>query len=297
MIPGKIGFTRAHVETWDRHWSPGTMGFLTPGRVLSATASGLCADFLNESLIAEVIDAVTPVVAPLKTIPASLVNTLVAPLKYFCLPHSLAMQAGSVTAGGVLATTGIIPYTANNHKARGLLQIALGDVNDASCVTLTNNGANWLTMNQYQAWEINFNLAYVANYDIAAASGAVQIGVGNTEAAIDPANPLATRFCCFRIAASRIHLQDESTASIASAPFAGMAGSVILTLRYDAARHAIDGFVNGVYLGTSLCNAAFVAAGIAARVYHLAAYAAAGDAPLALAIDDIVALNPMMTGG
>jgi hypothetical protein len=293
MIPATLKLTRNHAETWDRHWAPGTMGHATPGRALIASISGIACDFMNENFIDEV-DTVAGTHVVRKLLPASLINTLVAPLKYFIPQHSLALKAGSTTAGGVLATTGIIPHSTFQPRARGILNIALGDVNAASLVSIGSNGANWLRMDELQSWEVTYNLVYIVNPDISVLSGAIQLGVGSTDTDDDPANPIATRFCAFRIAANRIHLSDEATASIASTPIPD--GPTSLTLQYEAGSHAINAYVNGAYLGRSPCNAAFVACGLVGRVYHLAAYVAAADNPLAVGIDSIVAINPPTLG-
>ncbi len=288
MIPATLKLTRNHAETWDRHWAPGTMGHASPGRAFIAGLSGLAVDFMNETFMDEV-DTVAGTHVVRKLIPASLIATLATPLKYFLQGHSLALKAGSTTAGGVAATTGIIPYSAFQPRARGILNISLGDVNAASVASIGSNGFNWLRMDSLQSWEVTYNLVYIVNPDIAATAGGIELGVGSTDTDDDPANPLATLFCAFRITANRIHLSNEVTASIAQTAIPE--GPTSLTLQYDAGAHAINAYVNGAYLGQSPCTAAFTACGLAGRVYHLAAYAAAGDSPLSLGIDSIVALN------
>jgi len=292
MIPATLKLTKNHAETWDRHWTPGTMGPATPGRAFIAGLSGLAIDFMNEKLWPEDISG--GALLMLEDIPASLALSLAAPLKYFFPAHSLVLKAGSTGIGGVAATTGVIPYSALQPRVRGILNIALGDVDAESCVSLSSHGLNWLRMQALQSWEVTFNLCYIVNPDITAANGGAQFGVGSTDTDDDPANPLATRFCAFRIAANRIFLDDETTTGIAQETIPE--GPTSLTLQYDAGRHAINAYINGRYLGRSICNAAFTAAGIACRVYHTAAYTALGAAPLSVGVDSIVAINPPTFG-
>jgi hypothetical protein len=269
------------------------MGHASPGRAFVAGLSGLAIDFMNETLSPEV-DTVAGTQEMIKLIPASGALSLAAPLKYFIPSHSLVLKAGSTGIAGVAATTGIIPYSALQPRSRGILNIALGDVNAASVVSLTSHALNWLRLQALQSWEVTFNLCYVVNYDILAADGGAEFGVGSTDTDDDPANPLATRFCSFRLTAGKIFLDDETTSGLAQETLPD--GPTALTLKYDAARHAINAYVNGRFLGQSLCNAAFTSAGIACRVYHTAAYTALASAPLSVGIDSIVALNPPTFG-
>lgn len=293
MIPATLKLTRNHAEAWDRHWAPGTMGHASPGRAFLAGLSGLAVDFMNETLSPE-IDTVAGTQEMLKLVAASGALSLATPLKYFIPGTSLVLKAGSTTIAGVPATTGIIPYSALQPRARGILNMELADVNAESVVSLSSHGLNWLRLQALQSWEITFNLVYVVNYDILAANGGAEFGVGSTDTDDDPANPIATRFCTFRLSDGKIFLDDETTSGIAQVTLPD--GPTALTLKYDAARHAINAYVNGLFLGQSPCNAAFTVAGVTCRVYHTAAYLAATDAPLAVGLDSIVALNPPTFG-
>lgn len=284
MIPTKVKITRNHVETWDRHWSPGTLGHYRLGSVLAANVVGMACGFMNEHFVE--FDAATPALNRVKTIPASLVGTLGTPLSYVIDSKSLVMTAGSVTAAGVPATTGIIPYSPLSPKTRGLLALTLGDVDDKSMITLNQENLEWLAMNKRQCWEVNYDVAHITNSDIT--NGAAQLGVSLDGADGDPANALGTRFAVFQISDSRISFVDESgtirSTALPTGPFS-------LTLRYDSSRHNIDAYIDGVFFAASDCNAAFTVAGIAARIYHTAAYTALADAPLAVYLDGVSAYN------
>jgi len=290
-----MALSRNHIEAWNRHWAPGTLGPATPGDVFGAMASGLAIDFMNEFLTW--FDAVTPDIVNSKLVAASGAASLAAPLSYGIYSKGLVLTAGSTNLGGVPNTAGILPYSALAPKRRGLLALILADIDAESMLTLTQTAGgtnmNWLSMNDYQNWECSYHVAALVNSDIAAANGAAELGVTFDGCDVDPANPMGTYFCHFRIGAGKIVLADENgdiaTESIPT-------GDFHLSLRYDAAAHKIHGYLNGRHMGSSSCHANFVSAGIGTRVYHTAAYTALGAAPLGVYIDSITAHNLTVYG-
>lgn len=281
-----VGLPPELSEAMDRHNSAGTIGLFYPGHQLNAIANGALAGFNNSMIFAD--DVTAGALAPLKVIPASLINTLVAPLEYYILGEKgvWRLEAGSTTAGGTLATTGLYSSISSND-AIGVLKFALGDVDAASTIILDGDANDFLPVNSTQDWEVNFGIANLTNHTQAATVGFLELGVVTGATDNDPANAIATYFSQMKIAAGAVTCGTETTSL--SAVALNQSTNLKFTIRYVASQAKFYYEINGETIGGVAAHASMTGCNIFVRVSHLAAYAAATDAPISMDLDYVSA--------
>jgi len=282
-----VGLPPELSEAMDRHNSAGTVGLFYPGQQLNAIANGALAGFNNSMIFAN--DVSGGALAPLRVIPASLINTLATPLEYYIIGEKgiWRFEAGSTGAGGTLATCGLVSSITDND-AIGILKFALGDVDDEATVILDGDGNDFLPVNDTQDWEVNFGIAKLTNHTQAATVGFLEFGVCTGATDNDPANDIATYFSQMKVAAGKVTCGTETTDL--SAVALNQATNLKFTIRYVASQAKFYYEVNGETIGGVAAHASMVGCNVFVRVSHLAAYAAATDAPISLDLDYVSAV-------
>lgn len=283
-----VGLPPELSDAMDRHNSSGTIGLFFPGHQLNALANGALAGFNSSMIFAD--DVSGGALAPLKVIPASLINTLVAPLEYYILGEKgvWRLEAGSTAAGGTLATTGLYNAISSNN-AIGVLKFALGDVDAASTIILDGDSNDYLPTNATQDWEVNFGIAKLTNYTQAATVGFLEFGVCEGATDNDPANAIATYFAQMKVAAGAVIAETETTSL--SAVALNSATDLKFTIRYVASQGKFYFELNGETIGGVAKHATMAGANVFVRVSHLAAYTALTDDPISLDLDYVSAVS------
>jgi len=283
-----VGLPPELTDAMDRHNSSGTIGLFYPGTQLNAVANGALASFTSSMLLLYA-DAVAGTRVPQRVITATAGAGLGTVVEYMLLgEHGFwRVGASSTGAGAVPATTGLYSSIAGNTNAIGVFKFQLGDVNAAATCTLDNDGANWLPTNTTHDWEVSFGIADLTNTDQAATVGFAEFGVCTGAVDDDPANGAATYYAQFKIAADKVTAGTETTSLSAVAL---NSDALKLTIRYVASQAKFYFDLDGVTIGGVGKHASMTAGcQVFVRVSHLAAYAAATDAPISVDLDYVVA--------
>ena len=231
-----------------------------------------------------------PAFAPTMNVAASAGGDLAAPVPYWFTKYPVRVRVGSTNAGGVPATSGLTKVSANSVSARGLLRMGLADVNAASQIILDQGALPFLDLRS--DFEVHFDIAAIENRNILATAGFADFGVFATAVGVDPAVNPATDGVFVKFTAGNATMYRVVGGALAAlGTMEAPDRHFVLTLRYDRSTRRVFACIDGNAFGTDalyLAPSSWTTMQLGGRVCHLAAYAAATDAPLAVELDSLI---------
>lgn len=286
----KVAVTQRGIEKINHVLNDPSIGRSYIGEFVGGTMCGMATGFMFDTLIAETIGAT---ISPQRLVAASGAGTLAAPVAYWFQRQPLRIRAGSTGANAVPATSGLVSTITQNTDARGVLRLALADVNAAAQMLLDQGGLTPVPCGTKDRWDVYFHVANVTAGSISAADGAAEMGVGGGVVDPDPTAVINAAAVAFRIGASKITMFSVATtaADIATAPLP--TGEFTLRLSFDPVTREVSGYVNHAFLGKYVLPVAVTAVEVVGRVFHLANYAAASDSPLGVDLDSLIVNVPI----
>ena len=287
----KVIMQQAHIDAMNRHLSPATLGYAYPGNVFDGLANGLATGFQGDALLPEALGAGF---VPTRNVVASAGGDLAAPVAYWFQKHPLRLRVGSTGAGAVPATSGLVSTISERPMARGVLRMALADVNAAAQITLDQRALNPIPCAANKVWDVCYHVANVSNGDILSTAGFADFGVIEGAADADPANVIATNAAIFKITGNKIQFVSVATTETVIATRSIPRFDFILRLHFDPDSRLVNAFIDNDFLGSYRLPDAVTAVGVGGRVAHLAAYAAATDAPLGVDLDAVIVNTPVV---
>jgi hypothetical protein len=167
--------------------------------------------------------------------------------------------------------------SSNNPASRGLLRLGLADVNAASQMILDQGAMGFLDLRS--DFEVHYDIAAIESKAILATAGFADFGVFSSAVGVDPtavpaANGVFVRFTAGNATFYRVVGGTTTVLGVMEIPDR----SFVLT--FDGHGFGTDAFY--------LAPAGWTSLQLGARVCHLAAFAAATDAPLAVELDSLV---------
>lgn len=285
----KAAITQRGIEKTNHVLNDPSVGRSYIGEFLGGKILGLSTSFLMDSLIPSTIGAT---IAPQVLVAASAGGDLATPVAYWFQRELLRVRVGSTNAGGVPATSGLVPTITQNTDARGVLRMALADVNAAAHMLLDQGGLTPIPCGSKSRWDVYFHVANVTNGDMVETDGYAELGVTGGAVGVDPTAVANAAAVLFKIGASKITMLSVATtaSTIASAPLPS--GEFVLRLSFDNVTREVSGYINHSFLGKYALPSAVTAVEVAGRVAHLAAYAAASDSPLGVDLDSLIVNVP-----
>lgn len=286
----KAAITQRGIEKLNHVLNDPSIGRSYIGEFLGGHMLGMATSFMFDTLIAEVIGAT---ILPQRLVAASGGGSLAAPLSYWFQRQPLRIRAGSTNANAVPATSGIVPTISQNTDARGVLRLALADINAAANMLLDQGGLVPIPCGAKDRWDVYFHVANVTNGSIVLTDGYAELGVAGGAVDADPTAVLNAAAVAFKIGANQITMLSVATtaSNIATAPLPST--EFTLRLSFDPVTREVSGYINQAYLGKYVLPTAVTGVEVAGRVAHLAAYAAASDAPLGVDLDSLIVNVPV----
>lgn len=286
----KAVITQRGIEKLNHVLNDPSIGRSYLGEFFGGQVSGVATSFVGDALIASTIGAT---IAPQRLVAASAGANLATPVAYWFQREMLRVRVGSTTAGAVPATSGLVNTITQNTDARGVLRLALADVNAAAHMILDQGGLSPIPCGTKSRWDVFFHVANVTNGDIVATDGYAELGVAGGVAGVDPTAVLNAAAVLFKITAGQISLVSVATTAttIATAPLPST--EFCLRLSFDNVTREVSAYINHNYLGKYALPSAVTAVEVAGRVVHLAAYAAASDSPLGVDLDSLIVNVPV----
>lgn len=286
----KVMTTKRGIEKINHVLNDPSIGRSYIGEFIGGLLDGMATSFVNDSLIPSTIGAT---IAPQRLVAASAGGSLATPVAYWFQKEMLRVRVGSTNAGAVPATSGLLNTITQNTDARGVLRMALADVDAAAHIILDQGGLTPIPCGSKNHWDVYFHIANVTNGDIVATDGFAEIGVAGGVAAVDPTAVLNAAAVLFKIGANRISMVSVATtaSTIATAPLPST--EFTLRLSFDSVTREVSGYINQSFMGKYTLPSAVTAVEVAGRTVHLAAYAAASDSPLGVDIDSLIVNVPV----
>ena len=254
------------------------------GDVWEGLSNGIATGFGGDCLIPQAS------YVPTLNVAASAGGNLATPVAYWLAKYPIRIRVGSTGAAGVPATSGLSKMSSNNPASRGLLRLGLADVNAASQMILDQGAMGFLDLRS--DFEVHYDIAAIENRAILATAGFADIGVFTAAVGVDPTAVPSTNGVFVRFTAGNATLYKVvgGTATILGV-MEIPDRSFVLTFRYDATTRRLFAAFDGHGFGDNafyLAPSSWTTMQLGVRVCHLAAFAAATDAPLAVELDSLI---------
>jgi hypothetical protein len=254
------------------------------GDVWEGLSNGIATGFGGEYLIP------TASFAPTMLVAASAGGDLATPVAYWFAKQPVRIRVGSTGAAAVPATSGITKCSANSTGSRGILRMGLGDVNAAAQMILDQGTMAYLDLRS--DFEVHYDIAAIENSTILSTAGYADFGVAVGATGVDPTVAPASNCLFVRFTQGKAVLYKTVSNTVTALGMCEIpSGSFVLTFRYDHKTRRLFGVINGHGIGEESSIVAPVAwthMQMSGRVCHLAAYAAATDAPIAVELDSLI---------
>lgn len=299
MSFSKIGLRAASIMSLVSRLSSGTLGRESVGTQLDAMTTGVLIAFNNQFLnINPQAVAGTQVRQRLLT---DTIGTIASPTEYLVVgaKNPWRLTAGDANAGGVAATSGLVPYSSSYPLVRGSLLMQLGDFNGASSIVLDQGNLGNLPgrlTSKKNAWEVVFEIADWTNRTSLRTVVLAELGIAFGATSNDPAAAFsASDFAVFELSENQIRLVGTGyTGAFVQAP---STADFELSISYNAEVGLVTGYLNGKVIGQLTLTSAGTAQ-IGARAMHKTGYVAATalHQPIGLRIDSILANIPIVEG-
>ena len=254
------------------------------GDVWEGLSNGIATGFGGDYLIP------TASFAPTMLVAASAGGDLATPVAYWFAKLPIRVRVGSTGAGAVPATSGITKCSNNSVGSRGLLRMGLADVNAAAQIILDQGTMGYLDTRS--DFEIHFDVAAVENKTILATAGFADFGVTVGACGVDPSAIPANDAFFVRMTQGKAVLYKVAATVVTQLGMTDIPdNSFVITIRYDKNTRRLFACLNGHGIGENSSMqvpAGWTSVATMGRVCHLAAYAAATDAPLAVELDGLI---------
>lgn len=254
------------------------------GDVWEGMTNGIATGFGGDYLIP------TASFAPTMLVAASAGADLATPVAYWFAKHPLRVRVGSTGAGAVPATSGVTRCSLNGRGLRGLVRLGLADVDAAAQIILDQATMSYLDLRS--DFEVHYDIGAVENKGILATAGFADFGLCVGATGVDPTAVPAANAFFVRMTQGKAILYKSVTGTLTALGTVQIPdGHFVLTFRYDYITRKIYACIDGNGIGSEghiIAPVAWTHMQLGARVCHLAAYAAATDAPLAVELDSLI---------
>lgn len=289
-MTAKVGITARGIDKINHVLTVTNEGRSFQGEFLGGLSNGLATGFQNDALIPELAAGDF---TPARRFVASVGGDLATPVAYWLQRHPIRLRVGSVTAAAVPATSGFQHTISQTPTARGVLRLALADIDDAAQILLDQSTHTPIPCGTKTPWDVYFHVANVTNGDILASLGYAELGVASGAVAVDPTAVINAAALVFKIAANKIDLVSVATTATVVATRALPSGDFVLSMKFDPYTRTVSCYVDSHFLGGYVLPTAVTGVGLAGRVTHSATYTALGAAPLGVDLDGVIVNIPV----
>ena len=288
----KVRTMQADIETINNRLSSGTGNRNYSGNILDGLSNGIATGFNGDALIPE---AAAATFAPVRKVATSAGAGIGTTVNYWFQKHPLRLRVSSTTADAVPVTSGLCNTITQNTSARGVLRMAMADVDAAAQMLLDQGGLKPLPCGSLTAWDVAYHVCNVTNGQLAASLGFADIGVLGGAVSADPTAVANAAGVIFKITAGRINLYSIATTASLIGGRNLPSTDFVLRFMFNPAARQISAFIDGDFVGAYALPAAVTEMEVGARVCHLAAYTAltANHDPIGVDFDSLIVNVPV----